>query len=111
MSQHPTFILLATVIAFAFTACGKKAAEEEKKPADKDVGNIVTLTTDQLEHVALKSERVVRGNLETTLKTAGRVVENANKTAKVTSTLDGRLTRLNVDLNDRVKAGDVVGLV
>ena len=103
--------LLAGGIALGLCSCGKKAAEEEKKPADKDVGNIVTLTADQLEHVALKSERVVRGNLETTLKTAGRVVENANKTAKVTSTLDGRLTRLNVDLNDRVKAGDVVGLV
>ena len=34
-----------------------------------------------------------------------------NKTAKVVSTLEGRLTKLNFDLNDRVKAGDVLALV
>ena len=34
-----------------------------------------------------------------------------NKTAKVVSTLEGRLIKLNYDLNDRVKAGDVLALV
>ena len=46
-----------------------------------------------------------------TLKAVGRVSENLNKTAKVTSTLEGRLSKLTVDLNDPVKAGDVLGLV
>jgi cobalt-zinc-cadmium efflux system membrane fusion protein len=41
----------------------------------------------------------------------GRLGENLNKTAKVTSTFEGRLIKLNVDLNERVKAGDVMGLV
>ena len=49
--------------------------------------------------------------METTLKTAGRVTENANKTAKVASTLEGRLVKLNFDLNDAVKVGDVLALV
>jgi cobalt-zinc-cadmium efflux system membrane fusion protein len=46
-----------------------------------------------------------------TLKAAGRISANLNKTAKVTSTFEGRLTRLNFDLNDHVKAGDVMALV
>src|SRR4029077_3554951 len=46
-----------------------------------------------------------------TLKAAGRVSDNLNKTAKVASTLEGRLIKLNFDLNDRVKTGDVLGLV
>ena len=103
--------LLAGGLAFAFSSCGRQAADEVNKEPEKHDENIVTLTKDQLEHVTLETDPVARGSLQTILKTAGRVVENANKTAKVTSTLDGRLTRLSVDLNDRVKAGDVVGLV
>ena len=40
-----------------------------------------------------------------------KTTANLNKTAKVTSTLEGRLIKLNFDLNDRVKAGEVVALV
>jgi Cu(I)/Ag(I) efflux system membrane fusion protein len=46
-----------------------------------------------------------------TLKVAGRISVNLTKTARVTSPLEGRLSKLNFDLNDHVKAGDVVGLV
>ena len=46
-----------------------------------------------------------------TLKAAGRISANLTKTAKVTTPLEGRLIKLNFDLNERVKAGDVVGLV
>jgi len=45
------------------------------------------------------------------LKAPGRVSANANKTARVSSTLEGRLVTLHVDLNDRVKRGDVLALV
>jgi multidrug efflux pump subunit AcrA (membrane-fusion protein) len=73
--------------------------------------NVVSLTKENLSHVTIKSETVVRGSLSMTLKAVGRVSEDLNKTAKVTSTLEGRLTRLYFDLNQPVKAGDVVGLV
>ena len=59
----------------------------------------------------IKTEEAALGSLENTLKAAGRVSENLNKTAKVMSTLEGRLTKLNHDLNDKVKAGDVLALV
>ncbi len=39
------------------------------------------------------------------------MTENLNRTAKVASTLEGRLTKLNFDINDRVKVGDVLALV
>jgi RND family efflux transporter MFP subunit len=61
--------------------------------------------------VEIKTEVAKLGNLEATLKAAGRVSENMNKTAKVVSTLEGRLIKLIYDLNDRVKAGDVLALV
>lgn len=103
--------LVIATLFLTLAGCGKKEDEEKSASIEKQDENIVTLTKDQRAHVELKIEPVKIGSLETTLKTAGRVVENANKTAKITSTLDGRVSKLNFDLNDRVKTGDVVGLV
>ena len=93
--------------------CEKKetASKQEDEVKPKQDENIVTLTKANLEHVTIKTEPVLNGGLEMTLKAAGRLSENLNKTAKVASTLEGRLIKLNYDLNDRVKPGDVLGLV
>src|SRR5262245_1685540 len=99
-------VLAATLIA----GCGKKETSEESE-AKKHEENVVALTKGQLQHVEIKTEPVALGSIETTLKAPGRVSENVNKTAKIASTLEGRLIKLNFDLNDRVKAGDVLALV
>jgi multidrug efflux pump subunit AcrA (membrane-fusion protein) len=83
--------------------------EDEAKPKQDE--NIVNLAKANLELVTIKTEPALKGGLELTLKAAGRVSDNLNKTAKVASTLEGRLIKLNFDLNDHVKAGDVLGLV
>ena len=104
-----TFILTVTL---ALAGCTKKEAEAEKEKAgEKHDGKTVTLTKEQLEHVEIKTEVAATGNLDMTLKAAGRVSENMNKTAKVASTLDGRIAKLNADINDPVKTGDVLALV
>lgn len=105
--------LAALLLLAGLTGCTKKesATKPEAKAEAKREENIITLTKENLEHVTVKSEVVARGNLDMTLKAVGRVSENLNKTAKVTSTFEGRLIKLNVDLNERVTAGEVVGLV
>lgn len=106
--------LCAALIWAAFTSCSKKEAapaDAEKAKDKKHDENIVTLAKANLEHVEIKTEAAKLGNIETTLKVAGRVSENMNKTAKVMSTLEGRLIKLNFDLNDRVRAGEVLALV
>lgn len=115
-THHRRALGLAICAALAFlplAACTKKetAAEKKKEAGEKKDDNIVTLTKENLEHVQIKTEAAALGNLENTLKAAGRVSENLNKTAKVMSTLEGRLTKLNYDLNDKVKAGEVLALV
>ncbi|NOS68818.1 MAG: efflux RND transporter periplasmic adaptor subunit [Verrucomicrobia bacterium] len=111
MKKLTTLLLLAVALA----GCGKKDeaanAKPEATPEAKRDENIVTLTKENLQNVTLKTEPAQLGSLGMTLKAAGRVSANLNKTAKVTPTLEGRLTKLNFDLNDRVKAGDVVALV
>jgi multidrug efflux pump subunit AcrA (membrane-fusion protein) len=105
--------LLALITALTLTGCGKKetaAPAEAEAPAQHEE-NIVNLTKENLARVKITTEAVARGNLGMTLRAVGRVGENLNKTAKVTSTLEGRLSKLSGDLNDHVKAGDVLGLV
>ena len=104
-------LLLASLLAIALVGCGKKETVAETKPEPKRDENIVTLTKENLEHLELKVEPVQSGSLGMTLKAAGRISANLTKTAKVTSPLEGRLTTLKFDLNDRVKAGEEVGLV
>ena len=108
-------LLLVPLLAAALAGCGKKEAPVEARPESKSEAkheqNIVTLTKGNLEHMTFNVEPATLGNLGMTLKAAGRVSANLNKTAKVTPTLEGRLVKLNFDLNDRVKAGDVLALV
>lgn len=97
--------------ALLIASCSKKPAEEKEESKGKSAENIVTLKKENLEHVQIKTEPASLGNLSTTLKAAGRVSANMNKTAKISSTLEGRIASLHFDLNDRVKRGDVLGLV
>lgn len=107
-----TYPLIALCAAVLLAGCGKKdTAEESPAPEEAHEENVVTLTAKNLAHVEIKTEPVKLGSLETTLKAAGRLSENLNKTAKVASTLEGRLLKLNYDLNDKVKTGDVLALV
>ena len=104
--------LVFAIAGLACAGCTKKEAEAEKEKAgEKHDDKTVTLTEEQLEHVELKTEIAATGDLDMTHKAAGRVSENMNKTAKVASTLDGRIAKLNADINDPVKIGDVLALV
>jgi len=112
MSHRIISLFTAALLAGGLAGCGKKAEPvAESKPEAKHDENIVTLTPENLKHITLKTEPAKSSSLGTTLKAAGRISANLNKTAKVTSTFEGRLTKLNFDLNDRVTAGQVMALV
>ncbi|HMY20857.1 MAG TPA: efflux RND transporter periplasmic adaptor subunit [Polyangium sp.] len=107
-------LLLVPLLAIALAGCGKNESAETKPEAAPEAQrdeNIVTLTKENLQHITIKTEPAALGSLGMTLKAAGRISANLNKTAKVAPTLEGRLTKLNFDLNDHVKTGDVLGLV
>ncbi len=104
--------LVISLLLLALAGCTKKEAPPENAEAGKKhEENIVSLTKENLEHIEIKTEPVASGSIDMTLKAAGRVSENQNKTAKIISTLEGRLIKLNVDLNDKVKAGEVLALI
>lgn len=104
VSKYLSLILICTL-----AACSSKKDESgEEKKGEQDV---VTLTKENLEHVEVKTEPVARGNLSMTLRAPGRVSANLNKTAKIVATLEGRVSKLNFDINDRVKVGDILATV
>ena len=102
---------LAIIILTVFVGCGEKETEEEATAPPPHGENLVTLTEKNLAQVKIKTEPVSRGDLEMTFKAAGTVTENLNKTAKITPTLEGRITNLHFDINDPVKEGDVLALL
>lgn len=109
-------VTMLLMICAAFSACGSNdGLQAEEPPAEKaaaDTDKItVSLSKQNLQHVQIKTEAAAVGNLGMTLKVAGRVTVNSNKTAKITAALDGRLAKLGVDIDDRVKTGDVLALV
>jgi cobalt-zinc-cadmium efflux system membrane fusion protein len=112
MSHRILLLFTVALLTGGLAGCGQKAEPVAAAKAEsKHEENIVSLTPENLKHVTLKTEPATLGSLGTTLKAAGRISANLNKTAKVTSTFEGRLTKLNFDLNDRVKAGEVMALV
>ena len=112
MSHRIISLFILALLVVGLAGCGQKAESAAKaKPEAKHDENIVTLTAENLKHITLKTEPATLSSLGTTLKAAGRISANVNKTAKVTSTFEGRLVKLSYDLNDRVKAGEVMALV
>ena len=103
----------AVFFLIALSACGKKetAPKEEASSAQQHEPNIVSLTKENLAQVEIKTEPVRRGDLEMTFKAAGTVTENLNKTAKITPTLEGRITKLISTSTIAVKEGDVLALL
>ncbi len=113
-SRYKSLVSILTLLtALATTGCEKPVSEEANSSAEEEAHdeNMVVLTPQSIERAGIKIAPVELGRMVKTIKAAGRVSENLNKTARVASTLEGRLIQLNLDLNDPVKTGDVLALV
>lgn len=109
---------LIIAVSMLLPGCGKPATknpvenrESAATTAGSAEGNTLTLSQDALSQSHIEIEPAATGRIGRTLRAVGHVSLNLNKTAKVVTTLDGRVTELNADLNDKVKAGDVLGRI
>jgi multidrug efflux pump subunit AcrA (membrane-fusion protein) len=79
--------------------------------ADSLRRDTVVLSDESMKHVVIESIPVARGNLPMVLRTPGRISVNVNRTAKVTSTFEGRIAIMNYDVGTIVQPGDVMCLI
>ncbi|MEO7427034.1 MAG: efflux RND transporter periplasmic adaptor subunit [Fibrobacteria bacterium] len=106
-------LLSAFLMAALLGACGKKNRAEEEAPpaASGQEENIVTLSAESLKNMDLKIEPVRVGPLDMKTKVPGRITADANRTAKVSATLEGRIVKLTADVGDQVYQGQILGLL
>jgi Cu(I)/Ag(I) efflux system membrane fusion protein len=102
---------LTMMMASACQPKGESAKPEEGKAeeAGEAQGDIVTLSEASLKNMELKTVTAEVGTLGMKLSVPGRLSPDANRTAKVAPQLEGRVTRLNQDVGDRVAQGAVMG--
>ena len=112
MNKIFTLALPAGLCLALTTGCpARPEAVPSAEPQTAPPAHQVVLSAANREHLHLQTTPVRRGQLKLTLKTVGRVSVNANRTARITSTLEGRLTQMNFDLGAKVSAGDIVAQV
>jgi len=78
---------------------------------EKQAPDVVKLSEESLRLANLETKPVARGDLSMALRSPGRISVNVNRTAKVTSTLEGRISKMNYDIGAEVRAGEVMALV
>ena len=82
--KFPIVLILSTTL---LVGCNQSEPATESKPASaekkQDASNRVTLTKENLEHVSIQTKEAQLGSLGITLKAAGRLGANLNKTAQM----------------------------
>lgn len=116
MTRHRFIQLFAvTACAIVLAGCAKKEADEaETKPPAKpseEHKNILELSEESRKGAHIEAIAVTRTNMNIPLRVPGRISFNLNHTAKVSSTFEGRIVKMNFDVGAVVKQGDVVALI
>lgn len=115
--KRESFALYLAAAALVVLATGCRSGENPaattgpEKSEEKTAPDAVKLGEESLRLANLEVAPVSRGHLSMTLRSPGRISVNVNRTAKVTSTLEGRVSKMNYDIGAEVRAGDVMALV
>ena len=98
------------ILSIAAAGCTKP---ENVLPEARPTGHsdTVKLSEESLKLVNVQTVPVTRGDLPMTIRSAGRIGFNQNQTAKVTSTFEGRIAKMNQDIGAQVQVGGVMALV
>src|SRR5579859_408825 len=115
-SQMNVLKMISFLVVLTFAAgCGKKeAVESEKQPEEKpgqERTDTVHLSDESLKLVTIDTITVAQGALNLSLRAPGRISFNLNHTAKVSSTFEGRIVKMNYDVGAEVHEGDTMALI
>ncbi|MFC4525154.1 efflux RND transporter periplasmic adaptor subunit [Dyella halodurans] len=103
----PVAAMLAATTLLMLAGCSSKT-DDNAPPASGEARN-VTLTAAQREHVRLHT--VVASSFHKTIETTGTVDFDNDHATAVLAPISGPVSRLLVDIGDRVKKGDPLAVV
>src|SRR5712671_2342689 len=108
-------LFLTLIVSTAGVSCGRKGTTEvEKQPKDESARqptDAVHLTDESLKLIDLDIITVGHGKMNIGLRAPGLVSFNLNRTAKVTSTFEGQVRKLNFDIGEHVPTAAVMVLI
>lgn len=102
--------LVPIVCAAVLIGCSRSSEEPRQNSSvhEEEHETIVRLTRHRTAHTGIRTEVVKRRSLPIPLDLTGKITFNERQAAHVTSRLDGRIERVAVFTNDRVKTGQVL---
>jgi len=115
MRMIRAILFLSLVVGTTTMGCGRKENKEaEKQPKDESAHqptDTVHLTDESLKLIDLDSVIVGHGKMNMGLRAPGLVSFNLNRTAKVTSTFEGQIRKLNFDIGEHVQTDAIMVLI
>lgn len=108
--KYSAIVLIALLTTTIGCQKQEDAAHEEDNhgEAHEEGGTTVHLDKHKVFHAGLRVERVEKKSIAVPLTLSGKVVFNERKMAHISARVKGRLEKVNVYTNDKVKAGDVL---
>ena len=107
MKKDNLIVFLLILLIQAFIPAGLALAHEGHDDGAPSAGNVVggtiTLSPEAIENIGLKIADVQEQSIEEVVKCNGIVATDPNKTAQVSSRIQGRVLKLLVNLGDEVK--------
>jgi membrane fusion protein, heavy metal efflux system len=102
-------ILLTCVL---ITSCSPKTAEVAIKPAQAAGGSVrIVLTSQERQQVKIALTPVTERVLPLEVQASGQVQSAADRSTQVSAAVPGRVERVNVQLGQRVRAGEVLAVL
>src|SRR6266478_1320545 len=115
MRMIRAILFLSLIVSTAGVGCGRKENKEaEKQPKDESAHqptDTVHLTDESLKLIDLDSVIVGHGKMNMGLRVPGLVSFNLNRTAKVMSTFEGQIRKLNFDIGEHVQPDAIMVLI
>ncbi len=98
-------LVLAVLLGMAHAGCHEAAAAYVPPPSE------ATLTDEQVKAAKITVETAEEKDLDATLATTGRVAFEDVKVGHIYSAVNGRVARINVQLGEHVKKGQVLAVI
>jgi Cu(I)/Ag(I) efflux system membrane fusion protein len=108
-----SIFIVAGISVLLLSGCGRQSSDEsdikhDEHDAETSEHTVVRLDRHKVFHAGIQVETVEKKSVAIPLSLPGKVSYNERKFADITARVGGRVEKVNVFINDRVRGGDVL---